>query len=274
MKITEYTQASAFDNGDVLLKDGVGGTKIISAADLLLAAVDAAELTQMHRNIYRGKNLGTSLTAAQKAAIAAQTWDDLFIGDYWVIGGHTWRIADINYWLHTGDTECTTPHLVIVNDDNLGNQKMEDSNITTNGYYGSKFVTTYMASALAAVTSAFGDNVLEHRALLTTASSNGHASAFAWQTRKADIMTETMVYGSKIIGSMDDGSFVAYNHSVDKSQLALFALKPDAITTRYDYWLQDIVSASGFANVADGGVAGTYYASTSFGVRLAFPIHG
>ena len=274
MKITEYTQASAFDNGDVLLKDGVGGTKIISAADLLLAAVDAAELTQMHRNIYRGKNLGTSLTAAQKAAIAAQTWDDLFIGDYWVIGGHTWRIADINYWLHTGDTECTTPHLVIVNDDNLGNQKMEDTNITTNGYYGSKFVTTYMASALAAVTSAFGDNVLEHRALLTTASSNGHASAFAWQTRKADIMTETMVYGSKIIGAMGDGSFVAYNHSVDKSQLALFALKPDAITTRYTYWLQDIVSATSFATVNHDGNAGNNYASTSNGVRLAFPIHG
>ena len=274
MKITEYTQASAFDNGDVLLKDGVGGTKIISAADLLLAAVDAAELTQMHRNIYRGKNLGTSLTAAQKAAIAAQTWDDLFIGDYWVIGGHTWRIADINYWLHTGDTECTTPHLVIVNDDNLGNQKMEDTNITTNGYYGSKFVTTYMASALDAVTSAFGDNVLEYRSLLTTASSNGHASAFAWQTRKADIMTEIMVYGSKIISAMGDGTFVAYNHSVNKSQLALFALKPDAITTRYAYWLQDIVSAAAFAYVSVDGLASVNAASTSFSVRLAFPIHG
>lgn len=274
MKITEYTQASAFDNGDVLLKDGVGGTKIISAADLLLAAVDAAELTQMHRNIYRGKNLGTSLTAAQKAAIAAQTWDDLFIGDYWVIGGHTWRIADINYWLHTGDTECTTPHLVIVNDDNLGNQKMEDSNITTNGYYGSKFVTTYMASALAAVTSAFGDNVLEHRTYLSNASSNGHASAGAWYTRKADIMTETMVYGSKILGSMGDGTFVAYNYSVSKPQLALFALKPDAITKSYSYWLQDIVSAADFAYMTFHGTADNFSASSSNGVRLAFPIHG
>lgn len=274
MKITEYTQASAFDNGDVLLKDGVEGTKIISAADLLLAAVDAAELTQMHRNIYRGKNLGTSLTAAQKAAIAAQTWDDLFIGDYWVIGGHTWRIADINYWLHTGNPECTTPHLVIVNDDNFENQRMEDSNTTTNGYYGSKFVKTYMASALAAVTSAFGDNVLEHRSMLTTASSNGHASAFAWQTRKADIMTETMVYGSKIIGAMGDGTFVANNNSVDKSQLALFALKPDAITTRYAYWLQDIVSATNFALVGNEGNATSAGASTWLGVRLAFPIHG
>ena len=46
-----------------------------------------------HNAIYRGKNLGTSVTTAQYNAIKAGTFDDLYIGDYWVINGKTWRIA-------------------------------------------------------------------------------------------------------------------------------------------------------------------------------------
>ena len=33
MKITEYPQVTAFDDGDFLLKDGTNGTKIIKASD-------------------------------------------------------------------------------------------------------------------------------------------------------------------------------------------------------------------------------------------------
>ena len=58
-----------------------------------------------HNSIFRGKNLGTAVTAAQYAAIAAGTFDDLFVGDYWVIGGVTYRIAAFDYYLRCGDSD-------------------------------------------------------------------------------------------------------------------------------------------------------------------------
>lgn len=36
-----------------------------------------------HKNIYRGKNLGSKLTNEQKNAIITGSFDDLYIGDYW-----------------------------------------------------------------------------------------------------------------------------------------------------------------------------------------------
>ena len=46
-----------------------------------------------HNAVYRGKFLGNTVTAAQYAAIKAGTFDDLYIGDYWTIGGVNYRIA-------------------------------------------------------------------------------------------------------------------------------------------------------------------------------------
>lgn len=39
----------------------------------------------MHRNIFRGKMLGTSVTDAQVSAIRDGTFDNLYVGDYWVM---------------------------------------------------------------------------------------------------------------------------------------------------------------------------------------------
>ena len=39
----------------------------------------------MHRNIFRGKDLGSSITDAQVSAIRDGTFDDLYVGDYWVM---------------------------------------------------------------------------------------------------------------------------------------------------------------------------------------------
>ena len=49
-----------------------------------------------HNSIFRGKNLGTSYTAAQSSQVTAGTFDDLFVGDYWVINGVYWRIEDFD----------------------------------------------------------------------------------------------------------------------------------------------------------------------------------
>ena len=41
----------------------------------------------MHRNVFRGKNLGEFITDEQLAAIRDGSFDDLYVGDYWEING-------------------------------------------------------------------------------------------------------------------------------------------------------------------------------------------
>lgn len=87
-KLTTYPQATRFDNNDILIKDGANGTKKILAKDAIIDLLGMVS-PEMHRNIYRGKNLGSSVTSAQKTAINNGSFDDLFIGDYWTSGGAT-----------------------------------------------------------------------------------------------------------------------------------------------------------------------------------------
>lgn len=225
-----------------------------------------------HNAIYRGKNLGTSVTAAQYAAISAGTFEDLYIGDYWVINGVNWRIAAFDYYLNCGDTSCTKHHVVIVPDTCLYNHVMNDTNITTGGYVGSKMYTEGLEQAKTTIKAAFSGHVLSHRVYLTNAVTDGHPSAGAWCDSEVDLMNEQMVYGGAIFMPIANGSTVYTNYRVEKSQLPLFAHEPSRICNRNNWWLRDVVTASGFAYVSTAGSADSGYASASLGVRPAFCI--
>ena len=225
-----------------------------------------------HNAIYRGKNLGTSVTAAQYAAIAAGTFDDLYIGDYWVIGGVTYRIAAFDYYLRCGDQDLTTHHVVIVPDSNLYNAKMNDTNTTEGGYVGSAMYKTNLAQAKTTIKAAFNGHVLNHRIYLTNAVTNGKPSAGAWCDSEVDLMNEQMVYGGAIFMPGCDGTTVPTNYRVEKSQLPLFAHRPDLISNRLTFWLRDVVTASYFARVYGNGRASCDGAGASRGVRPAFCI--
>ena len=231
-----------------------------------------------HNSIYRGKYLGTSVTAAQYAAISAGTFDDLFIGDYWTIGGVNWRIAAFDYWYRCGDAECTTHHVVIVPDSCIASSvKMNNTNITTGAYVGSDYYTgnnsnTGKATAQTAINNAFGSaHILTHREYLANAMSNGRHSAGAWYDSTFELMTEQMVYG-KQFGTVSDGSTVPANYTIGNAQLPLFAHDHSKICIRAHWWLRDAVSSSTFAIVHTGGNADYYNASNAYGVRPAFGI--
>ena len=227
-----------------------------------------------HNAIYRGKNLGTALTAAQSAAIRDGSFKDLYIGDYWTINGTVYRIADFDYFLRAGDTECTTHHAIIVPDENMDSQKMNDSNVTTGAYVGSKMYTTNMATAKAKIKADFGSaHILAHREYLANAVSNGKQSAGAWYDSEIELMTESMVYGAPHFAPACDGSTVPANYTIGCKQLNLFRHRPDLISNRQTYWLRDVVSAALFAFVANHGACSSGGASSASGVRPAFPIY-
>ena len=225
-----------------------------------------------HNAIYRGKNLGTSVTSAQYAAISNGTFEDLYIGDYWAINGITYRIAAFDYYLNTGDTNCTKHHIVIVPDTALYNTVMNDTNTTVGGYVGSKMYTEGLEQAKTTIKAAFSGHVLSHRIYLTNAVTDGHPSAGVWCDSEVDLMNEQMVYGGAIFMPIANGSAVYTNHRVEKSQLPLFAHDPSRICNRVTWWLRDVVSAPVFALVSVNGYAYYFYANNSFGVRPAFCI--
>lgn len=278
------TILTAGDDSLLLIHDGTG-VKTISTANFkkdlkeYMEGVNTilAQLTYdnagAHNSIYRGKNLGTTVTEEQWEAISSGTFTDLYIGDYWVIGGVNWRIAAFDYYLNCGDTSFTKHHAVIVPDTCLYSAQMNTTNVTTGAYKGSAMYTANLTQAKSTINSAFGSShVLSHRIYLSNATSNGRASAGEWTDSTVDLMCEHMVYGSGIFSPVSDGSNVPNNYRVEKGQLPLFALEPSRICNRDTWWLRDVITAADFAYVSYNGSANYSGASNSFGVRPAFCI--
>lgn len=278
------TILTAGDDSLLLIHDGTG-VKTISTANFkkdlkeYMEGVNTilAQLTYdnagAHNSIYRGKNLGTTVTEEQWEAISSGTFTDLYIGDYWVIGGVNWRIAAFDYYLNCGDTSFTKHHAVIVPDTCLYSAQMNTTNVTTGAYKGSAMYTANLTQAKSTINSAFGSShVLSHRIYLSNATSNGRASAGEWTDSTVDLMCEHMVYGSGIFSPVSDGSNVPNNYRVEKGQLPLFALEPSRICNRDTWWLRDVITAANFADVTSNGNANYNSASLSYGVRPAFCI--
>lgn len=226
-----------------------------------------------HNAVYRGKYLGESATEAQYAAISAGTFDDLYIGDYWTIDDVNYRIAAFDYYLNSGDTSCTTHHVVLVPDTCLYNAPMNSTKTTAGGYVGSAMYKSHLEQAKTTIKNAFSGHVLKHRIYLTNAVANGHASGGAWCDSEVDLMCEQMVYGSGIFSPVSDGTNVPVNYRVEISQLPLFQHEPSRICNRTAWWLRDVISDSSFSDVANDGNAHCYLASNSRGVRPAFCIY-
>lgn len=243
-----------------------------------------------HNAIYRGKYLGNAVTAAQYSAISAGTFDDLFIGDYWTINGVDWRIAAFDYWLHTGDTECTTHHVVIVPDTALTTGKMNSTDIVTGAYVGSDFYTgnnnnTAKANATTIIEAAFGQNhILSHRERFPNAvkSGTGRVTADAHYDSMVDLMNEPMVYGHYAMDcNSPDGTTEPSSgggtriFTFDATQLPLFSHSKDKIIIRgVHWWLRDTTSPSKFTNAFDTGISGASNASATIGIRPTFGLVG
>lgn len=261
----------------MLIHDG-NGVKVITVENLhkgLQTDIDSvrnvlADGAAAHNCIYRGKNLGTSVTAEQYAAISSGKFTDLYIGDYWVIKGVTYRIAAFDYYYNCGDTNFTKHHVVIVPDTSLYKAQMNTSNVTTGGYTGSAMYKSNLAQAKTTIKAAFGSaHVLTKRELLTNAVNGNTPSGWAWFDSDVELMNEVQAYGSVAWGAHDGNG---YNVASGDGQFPLFMFDRTKLHNREDYWLRDVASATAFSVVSYRGLASYSGASASLGVRPAFCI--
>lgn len=261
----------------MLIHDG-NGVKVITVENLhkgLQTDIDSvrnvlADGAAAHNCIYRGKNLGTSVTAEQYAAISSGKFTDLYIGDYWVIKGVTYRIAAFDYYYNCGDTNFTKHNVVIVPDTSLYKAQMNTSNVTTGGYTGSAMYKSNLAQAKTTIKAAFGSaHVLTKRELLTNAVNGNTPSGWAWFDSDVELMNEVQAYGSVAWGAHDGNG---YNVASGDGQFPLFMFDRTKLHNREDYWLRDVASATDFSFVGYNGRASGNGASNSIGVRPAFCI--
>ena len=273
VNLSELTQINELVSGNKLLVGTTDGNKAIAAEDALFAMLDGFAPVELRRVLFRGKNLGTALTAVQKAAIKDGSFKGMFLGDYWSIGGRIWRIVDMDYWYNCGDTAFTSHHLVIMPDEALYNAQMNTTNVTTGGYVGSEMYKSNLAKAKTIVNAAFQGSVLTHREYLCNAVANGRPSGGAWFDSSIELPNESMMYGHPHFSPTSDGSTVPDIYTISKTQLALFMVCPRFIVNRaYNQWLRDVVFSAYFARVANYGSAGCNAASGSHGVRPVFPV--
>ena len=241
-----------------------------------------------HNCFYRGKDITADFESGKFSEnVANSTFKDIFPGDFIqksvTIGSTTynakWVVGECDYALHYGDTtELTEHHVLVFPDIQLGASYMNSTNTTAGGYKGSYMYATKMPAVRTGIKNAFGSShVCSFREYLTKTVNTSMASMAGggltgasydaeWTTVEAcDIMTESMVYGSKMSSSYKDRhdfpkiiSAFSHNSSLRFTDLA---------GSRYWWWLRDVVSSSYFARVDYNGPAGIDNASGVGGVR-------
>lgn len=213
-----------------------------------------------HNAIYRGKYLGDTVTAEQAAAIADGSFEDLFIGDYWTMGGVNYRIADFDYWYRTGFPEASRVkkhHAVIVPDTSIATEQMNGSNTTSGGYRNS-LTKSKMNDTISALPPEIRSRLLVHNALLDG----------TWTETSVDLMNEIMVYGCYIL--VDNSN----KQTSENRQLSLFQMSPQARYAGGNYWLRNYANATEFTLVSYYGDASKDAATSTYGIRPVFAITG
>ena len=286
--------ATGFDgSGNITIPvTALSSSAITSAITIYDLVPDGAA---SHRNFYRGKDLTAAFNAGTLSAnIANGTFRDIFPGDYITkqitvpqilkadgtteyIAQTTYNvrfiIADLDIWLHRGDTSCETHHVAIVPETPPFSSYMNADNVTTGGYVGSFMNTNVMPAFATGLQNAFGASHLisfrwwEDTTVNTNVPSAGYAGwtgallgNASWNSYICHLMQEGMVYGQKVWASSGCDECMC-------GQFAAFRLNSNLIFNRNWYWLSDVVSSAYFAFVAGYGRAHTGAASAVFGVR-------
>lgn len=241
-----------------------------------------------HNSFFRGKSLGTSFTTAQHNAISAGTFDDMFIGDYWTIGGIDYVICHFDYYYRCSDSDINYHHIVVMPrgvmtglsvtktsaETSDGYYQWNETNTTSGGYIASRMRTVIMPACDTKVKAAFGSSYVKTISELYPNghdASTGRATEWAWTSTDlaCDLCNETMVYGAQVWSISNDGR-PGYEVGIDKWQLAIFRLYPAFANIRATWWLRSVSSATNAAYVLSGGGAIYTGASCALGVRPRF----
>ena len=219
-RIKDLSSVTTPSDSDVIAVDGANGTKGITLANLATTILNklfsktygldqgTKTLPTAVNELY--KSSVTSYTSAMSQAIQDGTFDDLYVGDYLTINGTVYRIAGFNIIKNCGDNVSIGNNMCLVPDSALYNAQMHNTNSgqyesgstannTTGAYANSNMRTSNLAQATQKIVNDFGSShVISYRDVLPNATADGKSSGWAWYDCKVELMSEVMVYGTKV----------------------------------------------------------------------------
>lgn len=244
-----------------------------------------------HNMVYRGQNLGATLTDAQHTAMSSGNFTDLYLGDYWsktvTIPAGTYTggdgkavtvpaqtnialkavIADFDtfYGGYNSDSAIINTHHAAIIVTGFSNVVWNKTDSTAGGYEASLIHKWLVGSALPQIETWFGSaKVLSHVKFLTNAITGDAASNWAWSSQKIALLSENQMYGSKVWGNSNasNGGFEpgeAFKHLNVFNHIA-----PNRLFGAKSIWLRDIAFAWGAACLYYDGHADGYEASATW----------
>lgn len=269
-----------------LVDDTASTNKFATAAELAQIETNKTNISLItngvnHNMIYRGNNLGATLTEAQHTALSSGEFTDLYLGDYWTksvtIPSGTYTggdgeeatisaqtitlkaiIADFDTFYAgyaSGYAAINTHHAAVIVS-GFGNVIWNKTNSTTGGYVNSLIHKWLVGSALPRIESWFGSSkVLSHQKLLTNTITGDGASNWAWSAQKISLLSECQLYGSKIWGGSKSTNG-AYDSAEAFKNLNVFNfIDANLPFGNKNIWLRDIASAESAARLNGNGNA-------------------
>lgn len=288
MRIREYSSLDELTDEDLFVVETVSGTKNITAKNANLTGLTQSDDPAIvHRNLYRGKNLGNTYTQAQKNAIKNGTFNDIYVGDYWQVGDNKWRVADINYFNDTyvdgGSKAKYLNHVVVMPDKFLYKAKMNNdlASLGTQGYAQSYMRTAGLNQAKTTINGIFGaENILKYTDYMLNGinTTTKIDTSKSWETATVEIPNNAMIFGyaNNYTGA---GSTNISRITMKPAQLSMFSLNPGLIQPNTDhFWMRDVITDGGgalaYCRVHAGSLIDTASVSGENGVRPVFAITG
>lgn len=267
MKITEYPKTKTVKKTDVLLLDGERGTQTIEAKDLSLqlGKINTDPEWVTHKNVFRGKNLGEYITDEQLAAIQDGSFEDLYVGDYWVdVDSIKFYIADINYFYSIGDSKYVPilqkPHIVVMPDNPIDSQTFNPTETTSGGYSHCQLLNNF-GTSLNKFKNIFGENCVKFAELYSTG-------------RNTDTKLATTSWFSVNIAIPNSIQALGYRPDFEirepiqssTRQFSLFRFNPNLFLNRNGFALRDIATIDRFSAIDYRGNIVEAYPTGSYGL--------
>ena len=190
-----------------------------------------------HNNIYRGKNLGRSLTNIQLQGIKDGTFKDLYIGDYFDFGSKTLYVAHLDYffWRTKHSFELNAPlskhHLVLIPNCSFLFYTY-DTQRRSYAFSDLKkaLETDIIMSAVRSIPNVEALDVLD---LQDYRSLTDNVAKRQYYKCCAGVPSSCMVIGRDLSANSTSGLFPT------DPQIALFRLSPEKIGINYSWWISD-----------------------------------
>lgn len=246
MRLSQYPKTETLAANSYLITDHPSnGTKAVIPKDLMknllsftdrdmfFDFLDEIATITLRRKIFRGKNLGDSITEEQNEAIKDGSFKGMFIGDYWEIGENYFVIYDMDYYRWSSKV----PHHLVLSENKLiGKVVMKDS-VTGVGFANTDIYQSTLSLYDQKIVGIFGDHCFVVPFLISSDidGTNNYVTSTQNNGKVSTLMSEVNLYGFPSYSNLENNG--AYVQST-LGQLSYFQLR-NLMDINNVIWLRD-----------------------------------